>query len=411
MERKGRGLVEIAEDWANIGTVDDAILVISALSDAFSRDYALVQAGTKTLGAFANVVGDAGAALGGDTLVLGRIEALVKADIETLDGMHIYANKPSSPPEFNRTMIESHDAEQAMVEYARVSAICTSKIERIDVSLDELAQEKVRLTGIRDDTKAAAFRGDELEAIFAEFNAKGISLIIGTDKIWFDLKAHVNEQLGLRWTAADAVLKRIEARIAFLGKERRRLQTLDDTADLFWWHELILHQNEDPFTSDGEAAAVLKKAKEVSTHLPGTPEKVTSIADGVAIFNTAMREQVARLAADAAKASSKAERIGQMLAIFELIRSGFEVANELSGGSDPAPQEGGKQEKASGAAPSKTLKSGSKTKTSTPLKSSGSKVKKFKRRKLAPQQTLKLKNLGMSESFPYWSHRYGIDFS
>lgn len=403
MPTQSRELIAIAEDLARAGTLDDTILVISKLSGAFLHQFDLVKQGVSTLDQFASLVGDAGAVLGEQPGMLGRLEEAIRADINILKQSHKYENVPMRPPRFNRSLIESYDAEQAMMGYASVGALCEKRIDAIDTEIEGLATEKARLEEFRDDARIAAFKGDEFEEAFEEFNAEGISLISGTDKIWLDFKAFVNKQLALRWTAAEEVLERIDERIEFLGKERIKLEEVDNVADWMWWHELILHGADDPFAPDGSAAAILGNANKIAASLPAAPASVASIAGSIAVFNAAMREQVARLAAGAADADSEAARMGNMLAIFNLIRSGLSLANDLSSG-------GGAVESETNTGAATDAGTSSEIKMSPVLKKPGPAAKPVEIRKFDPQKAIRMRGLGMQDSFPYWSERYGLEF-
>lgn len=411
MAKQGYDLKKIAEDLSETETLDDSILVISKLSGAFSQEFAHVKQGTSTLDRFALLVGEAGAVLDESPLVLGRLEESIRSDTKILEQLHQYENVPIELPRFNRSLIESHDAEQAMIGYESVGALCEKKIASIDTEIEGLSTEKARLEEIRDASRMAAFDGDELEEAFEMLNDKGISIILGSDKAWLDLKAFVNKQLALRWTAAEKVLERIDKRIVFLGKERLKLEKLDNTADWMWWHEFILHGAGDPFAPDGSSAAILETANEIAASLPGAPDAVASIAASTSLFNSAMREQVARLAADAAKANSKAARMGQMLAIFNVIRSGLSLVNEVSAG-EGSSGGGNKGGKADGGATNTGTSSKIKTSPALkkPIEKPGKPAEPVEIRKFEPQEVIEMKVLGMQDSFPYWSERYGLDF-
>lgn len=311
-----RSAGEVAEDFADSGTIDDALFLWGVLTERLSTELDNVGKGISTFENFADLVGDAGAALGGDARELGRIQRMIEKDTETINGQHNYNNEPIRLPTPIGRRIESEDSNTAMGEYARVEEIASKKLASINEELTNLDAEHARMERIVDATKFASDNGVKLEDVIENIVASGLGVFSTARDAWFDMALVINPALSHRENAAEDALKRIEAQQKFLQEQRARLENTRDWMNTFWWYELMLSQ-EQKTSSAGLNALDTAIGTQEGTASAATTGIATNLIS-TRINSQRTQELVAQLLADAAKADSAAAKHARMMQVLAL---------------------------------------------------------------------------------------------
>jgi len=319
---------EVAEDLANSGTANDAIFSFGVLSGMLRTDLELIQRGLSTFDRFSSLIGDAGAILGGDALVLGRVQRMINSDTELLKNSHQYDTTPKDLPTPVQRRIEHPDAERVMAEYARVEKEADNEIDYIDKELEGLVDAEDRMGETLQATKVATNNGVKAEEVFKDLNEKGVSAIGRLDAIWFDLSVVINPALSDREGAAKEALSRIKKRKKFLEERRAQLQKTKDWMGAAWWYELLRAKLEEPRSAGLDALGTAMSAGNATPSAATAGISAEQI--GTRIQNKRMQEEVTRLLDDAAQADSQAAQHANMMKILNLASAGAKAYQAAS---------------------------------------------------------------------------------